>query len=55
MNFCDYFLLECLKVHVYCTSLLTVMELQAEIGDVAEEITGNILCDTFDNFVVCLQ
>jgi len=40
---------------LYCTNLCTVQELQVEIETVAEEITGDTLYNTVDNFMVCLQ
>jgi hypothetical protein len=40
---------------MYYTSLLTVQELQVEIETVAEEIAGDMLCDTVDKLVDCLQ
>jgi hypothetical protein len=32
--------------HVYCTTPHSLQEFQAEIEAVAEEITGDTLCDT---------
>jgi hypothetical protein len=52
---CDYFLWDYLKDHVYCTNPHTVQELHMELEAVAEEITGDMLHDTVDNFVVHLQ
>jgi hypothetical protein len=37
------------------TNLHTVPELQTEIEAVANEITGDMLHDKAENFVVCLQ
>jgi hypothetical protein len=39
---------------VYCTNLHTIQELQAEMEVAPEEIMGDMLCDTADNFVVHL-
>jgi hypothetical protein len=55
MNPCNNFLWGYLKNYVYCTNLHTVQEFQAGIEAVAEEITGDMLCETVDNFVVHLQ
>jgi hypothetical protein len=55
MNPCDYFLWDYLKDHVYHTNLHILQELQVEIEGVTEEITGHMLCETADNFVVHLQ
>jgi hypothetical protein len=51
---CDYFLWGYLKDCMYRTNPHTVQELQAENAAVAEEITGDILRDTADNFMVHL-
>jgi hypothetical protein len=55
MNLCDYFLWDYLKGHAYCTNQHTVQKLRAEIEAVAEEMTGDTLHDTGDNFVVNSQ
>jgi hypothetical protein len=54
MNPSYCFLWGYLKDHVYHTKLYTIQELQAELEAVAEEIAG-VVCDTVDNFMVCLQ
>jgi hypothetical protein len=55
MNSFDYFLLGYLKDHIYSPNPHTVQWLQAETGAVTEEIAGDMLHDTVDNFVVHLQ
>jgi hypothetical protein len=55
INLCNYFLWGYHKDRVYRTILHTVQELQAETEAIAEEITDDMLHDTVDNFVVCLQ
>jgi len=46
VNPCNYVLWGYLEDHVYHTNLHSVPELQVEIETVAEEITGDMLCDT---------
>jgi hypothetical protein len=55
MNPCDYFLWNNLKDRVCYTNPETVQDLQAEIEVVAKDITGDMLGDTVDSFVVRLQ
>jgi hypothetical protein len=55
MNPCDYFLRVYFKDCGYRSKLHAVRLLQVEIEAVAEEITGYMLCDILDNFVVHLQ
>jgi hypothetical protein len=49
MNPCNYFLLATSNI------MHTVQELQMEIEAAAEEIISDMLHDTVDNFLFCLQ
>jgi hypothetical protein len=51
-NSCECFAWVCLKDHAFHTNLHTVWELQVEIEAVAEEITGDMLCDTVDSVLI---
>jgi hypothetical protein len=53
-EFLQLFPLGYLNDRVYRTNPHTVQELQAETEAVYEEITGDMLRDTVDSFVVCL-
>jgi hypothetical protein len=55
MNTSDNFFRGYLKDCMYCTNLHTAQEMQAKNDAVAEEIKGDMLCDTSDNCVVHLQ
>lgn len=50
-----FLLWDYVKYRVHSTNAHTLHELQAEIESVAEEITGDMMCDTFYNFAVRLQ
>jgi hypothetical protein len=47
--------MHCARPHPITITTTTVQDLEVEIEIVAEEITGNMLCDTGDNFVVHLH
>jgi hypothetical protein len=55
MNLCDYFLWSYVKDRVYRTKPSHYSGLQEEIEVVADEMTGDMLRDRVDSFVVCLQ
>jgi len=55
MSQCDSILWGHLRGRVYCTNVHSVQELQAGGEAAAEEIPGDMLHDTVDNFVVHLH